>query len=171
MKDKKMKTRKKNEARSGKLAYRVKLLSDFTEPYSYDKDFDNIIRRKNIDDQTVYDEKTFYDVLDGCLDAPKKKLTSADIHRDFDAPSRKVPEDKVEAIKTYYNGRYDLAKKIYKILGKEDFNKIEADHPFILKFNIPFELNYFTTEEDNGYDKAVSMSEAYIEIEISRSNS
>ena len=71
-----MKTRKEDKKKNGALSFRVKMYHDFIEPYSYDEDYDNLVRRKSYDEYVVYDEKTFYDVLDEFLDAPKKKLKS-----------------------------------------------------------------------------------------------
>lgn len=149
------------------LIYRVKFFSDFTEPYSYSEDLDNIVTHKTYDEYVVHNEKTFYDTLNEFLDAPKKPLTSKDIRKDFDSPNRKISDTKVEAIKTYYNGRYTLSKKIYSTLKKIDFSKITSEQPVILKFNIPFSMNYFSTEDNDPYDEHVKMNAAFIEIEIS----
>lgn len=160
----KMKNNKSNDS----LMYRIKLFSDFNEPYSYTEDLNNIVTRRSMDEYIVYDEKTFYDVLDGFLDAPKKKLTSKDIRKDFDAPDRKISDTKVKVIKTYYNGRFKLSEKVYSLLKKVDFSKISHECPLTFKFNIPFELNYFSSEDNDLYDEHVRMNEAFIEIEISR---
>ena len=158
---------KDNETKN--LTYRVKMLSDFNEPYMYDK-IDNIVKHKTYDEYVVHDEKTFYDVLKEFLDAPDKKLTVEDIRKDFDSDRRKLSDVKVDTIRKYYNGRFDLSKKINNELKKVKFNKITHESPVVMKFNIPFELNFFVTDDNDPYEKNVSMNEAFIEIEISQLN-
>lgn len=158
---------KSKKEKNNKIQYSVTLANDFIEPYFYEKE-DNIYRKRTIETNITTDEKTFYAILDGILDAPKKKLSNKDIHKDFDV-NRKSPisEDKVETIKRYYNGRHDLSKEMYAKLKKIDFSKIDENHPYVLKYNIPFELNYFSCDESNEYDSRVKMIDAYILIEIS----
>ena len=40
--------------------------------------------------------------------------------------------------------------------------------PTLLKYGIPFEMNYFSCEDNDPYDKLTKMNDAYIEIEISK---
>ena len=150
------------------IKFKVMLYNDFTEPYSYGDDLDKCVCHRETNEYTAYDEKTFYKVLDDFLDAPKKKLTAKDIRKDFDDIRRKLSDEKVEVIRTYYNGRYDLSKKIHSKLDKIDFSKIDIDFPVVMKFNIPFHMNYFTCEDNDPYDAAVKMNDAYLYIEISK---
>lgn len=151
-----------------KILYTIKMFHDFTEPYLYTEDIENIIRHKNSDEYATCDKDTFHKILDEFLDAPKKKLTDKDIHHDFDSHNHILSDNKVNAIKTYYNGRYELSKKIYHKIKTIDENKIEYNCPIVLKFKIPFELNYFSCEDNDEYDNAVKMNDAGIEIEIAR---
>lgn len=154
-----------------KTKYRVKLHNDFTEPYwARDNVEDSsIITHVNVDEYVTYDSKVFRDILDCFLDAPKKKLTSKDIHKDFDENcSRPLPDSKVNAIKTYYNGRLELKKKVDAALAKVDEDKLEAGFPAVFKYCIPFEMNYFSCIDDDSCDKLTKQNDAYIEIEISR---
>lgn len=162
-------THDKNKNRS--ISFRVKMSHDCTEPYSYNEEYDNLVRHKTYDEYVVYDEKTFYNVLNEFFDAPKKPLTSKDIHIDFDSPGRVVSDAKVEMIKNYYNGRFKFLKKIHDTLKNVNFNKITHELPFTMKFNIPFELNFFSCEDDDKHENHVSMNDAFIEIEISRIDS
>lgn len=150
------------------IKFKVLLCNDFTGPYSYGEDLNKCVRHRDTNEYTAYDEKTFYKVLDDFLDAPKKKLSAKDIRKDFDDIKRKLSDEKVEVIRTYYNGRYDLSKKIYSKLNKIDFSKIDIDFPVVMKFNIPFHLNYFSYEDNDPYDAAVKMNDAHLYIEISK---
>ena len=102
------------------------------------------------------------------LDAPKKKLTETEIRKDFDDEHIKLTNDKVKVIMAYYNGRYDIAKKIDSTLNKIDINKIDVNYPVLLKFNIPFGQNYFSCKDDDICDKLTVQNDSYIEIEIIR---
>ena len=121
------------------IEYKVRMYHDFTEPYTFDEDLDNIVTHRSYDEYVVHNKKTFYDVLDQFLDAPKKKLTEADIRKDFDAPSRKLSDTKVKVIQAYYNGRLELSKHIYAKLKKIDLSDITYEYPVVMKFKIPFE--------------------------------
>ena len=150
------------------IRFKVVLHNDFTEPYSYGEDLDNLVQHKTHDEYITSDEKTFYKVLDEFLDAPKKKLTAKDIRKDFDSMNHVLSDEKVEVIRSYYNGRHSLSKKIYSELKKIDFSKIGIDFPVVMKYSIPFHLNYFTCEDNDPYDAAVKMNDAHIYIEISK---
>ena len=162
----------KNKNRS--ISFRVKMSHNFTEPYSYNEEYIDKLNSQSLTNQVeyvVYDEKTFYNVLNEFFDAPKKPLTSKDIHKDFDSPGRVVSDAKVEMIKNYYNGRFKFLKKIHDTLKNVNFSKITHELPFTMKFNIPFELNFFSCEDDDKHENHVSMNDAFIEIEISRIDS
>ena len=159
--------RKKKEM---KTKYKVKLFNNFTEPYwtSDDPEKSPITMHKCIDEYVAYDEKVFRDILDGFLDAPKKALTEKDIRKDFDINREpRLSSSRVEAIKTYYNGRLALKKKVDADLAKIDVKKLKVGFPKMLKYNIPFEMNYFSCEDNDPCDKLTKMTESYIEIEIS----
>ena len=150
------------------IIFKVSLHNDFTEPYSYGEDLDKIVRHTETNEYVAYDEKTFYKILDDFLDAPKKKLSIEDVQKDFDVMKQKLSNEKIEVIRTYYNGRYDLSKQIYLKLKSVDFSKINANVPVVMKFSIPFHLNYFTCEENDPYDSAIKMNDAFLYIEISK---
>ena len=163
--------RKHNYAKedgNGALAYKVKLFNDFIKPYAYNEDASNMVRHKTYEEYVVYNVKTFRDVLSQFLDPPKKKLTTKDIHEDFDSPGRKISDANANCIKRYYNGRYSLMKHIDSELSKVDFSKIERKFPLVMKFNIPLELNFLSMEDDGKYADHVAMNDAFIEIEVSR---
>ena len=156
-----------NEHSAKKLEYRVKLFNDFTEPFAYGEDLDKIVNHITYDAYVAYDYSTFCKALDEFLDAPSKKMTVADVRKDFDTSGRTLSKDKVKVIQSYYNGRYDLSKKIYKELAlKFDPESVDEEHPWKRKFNIPFHMNFFTCEDNDPYDSAVKMNDAFIEIEI-----
>lgn len=155
-------------SKSSNITYKVTQCNDFTEPYAHGEDVTNIVRHKTYDEYVTHDEKTFHDILNEYLDAPKKKLTTTSVRKDFDDVKRKLSDDKVEMIKKYYNGRYDLSKKIFAKLKNIDLGKIEVEYPVVMKFKIPFYMNYFTCVDDDPYDSAVSMNDAWIKIIISK---
>lgn len=148
------------------LLYKVELYNDFTEPYSYGGDLSQIVTHRTHDEYIAHDFKTFCDVLDEFLDAPKKRLTDKDIRKDFDNAKRKLSNERVKVIKQYYNGRYDLANKVYASIAMAGLDHIEPGFPVVMKFNIPFHMNFFTCEDNDPYDKAVKMNDAYVSIEI-----
>lgn len=154
-----------------KIKYRVKLFNDFTEPYL---ERDNVeecprVEHKNIEEYTTYDKNAFRKILDEFLDAPNKKLTEKEIRKDFDVNrDLKLSATRIEVIKAYYNGRFDLKKKVDADLAKVDVKKMKKGFPTLLKYGIPFEMNYFSCEDNDPYDKRTKMNDAYIEIEISK---
>ena len=154
-----------------KTKYRVKLHNDFAEPYwaSDNAESSPIVDHICIDEYVCYDYDVFKDILDGFLDAPKKKLTEKEIRQDFDEHREpKLSANKVEAIKTYYNGRHDLKKKVYADLAKVDVKKIKKDFPIVLKYGIPFKMNYFSCIDDDPCDSRTIQNDAFIEIEVSK---
>lgn len=154
-----------------KIKYRVKLYNDFTEPYwARDNIQDSpIVSHVSVDEYVAYDKEVFRDILGDFLDAPKKNLTEKDIRKDFDENRNpRLSNEKVNVIKAYYNGRLALKKKVDAALAKVDEKKLKKDFPVILKYGIPFEMNYFSCEDDDPVDKLTKQNEAYIEIEISR---
>ena len=153
-----------------KIKYRVKLHNDFTEPYWAQDNVESspAVSHICIDEYVTYDKKVFKDILDGFLDAPKKPLTEKDIRKDFDENrDTKLSAEKVNVIKAYYNGRLALKKKIDAALAKVDEKKLKKDFPVVLKYGIPFEMNYFSCTDNDPCDKLTQQNEAYIEIEIS----
>lgn len=154
-----------------KIKYRAKLFNDFTEPYW---ERDNVeecprVEHKNIEEYTTYDKNAFRQILDGFLDAPNKKLTEKDIRADFDVNrDPKLSATRIEVIKAYYNGRLDLKKKVDADLAKIDAKKMKKGFPTLLKYGIPFEMNYFSCEDNDPCDRLTKMNDAYIEIEISK---
>lgn len=151
--------------------YRVKLFNDFTEPYWTSDDPENgpIVTHKCIDEYEMDNEKAFRDVLDGFLDAPNKPLTEKDIRKDFDENREpRLSSSRVEVIKRYYNGRLALKKQVYADLAKIDMKKMKIGFPKMLKYNISFEMNYFSCEDNDPCDTLTKMNESYIEIEISK---
>ena len=153
-----------------KTKYREKLHNDFTEPYwAYDNvENSPAVSHICIDEYVTYDKNVFMDILDGFLDAPKKALTEKDIRKDFDENrDSRLSAEKVNVIKAYYNGRLALKKKVDAALAKVDEKKLKKDFPVVLKYGIPFEMNYFSCTDDDPCDKLTRQNEAYIEIEIS----
>lgn len=154
-----------------KTQYRVKLYNNFTEPYWKMNELKKspIVDHMNVDEYVTYDEAAFKDILDDFLDAPKKKLTEKEIRKDFDENrDPKLSESRVEVIKRYYNGRFDLRKKIYDDLNDIDVKRMKVGFPKMLKYGIPFEMNYFSCEDNDLCDKLTKLNDAYIEIEISK---
>ena len=148
-----------------KMQYRVKLHNDFTEPYY--SDVKSLCKHISNDEYVVEDLKLFKTILNDLLDSPKKKLTEKDIRKDFDDENRRLPDIKVKTIMEYYNGRYSLMKKINDALDKIDVNKMKMNFPVMMKFNIPFEQNYFSCDNDP-IDTMTKQNDAYIEIEIAK---
>lgn len=152
-----------------KIKYRVKLHNDFDAPYWKNDDLSKMAKHLSIDEYITYDEDVFNDILVDFIDAPKKKLTSEDVQKDFgENRTTKISEKCIDAIKAYYNGRFELKKRVDSMLKKINIDKIDEATPVMMKFNIPFELNHFSCEDDDLYDKLTKQLEAYIEIEISR---
>ena len=154
-----------------KTKYRLKQLNDFTEPYwALDNDENSpIVTHRNIDEYECYDYDIFMRMLEECLDAPKKKLTEKEIRQDFDTNREpKLSASRVEAIKAYYNGRLELKKKVCEDIAKIDIKKMKKGFPILLKYGIPFEMNYFSCIDNDPHDKLTKMNNAYIEIEISK---
>lgn len=156
-----------------KTKYRIKLYNDFTEPYWKvdNPETSPIVNHKLVDEYVTYNENAFRSILDDFIDAPNKKLTDKDIRKDFDENRKnRMSDNKVCEIKRYYNGRYDLKKKICNDLSKNDAKYIKIGFPVILKYCIPFEMNYYSCEDNDPCDKLTKMNDAYIEIEISKEN-
>lgn len=154
-----------------KTKYRVKLFNDFTEPYWARDNIEDspIVQHNSVEEYIVYDYNVFKDILDGFLDAPKKKLTEKDIRKDFDENrEHKLSSSRIEAIKAYYNGRLTLKKKVDADLAKIDVKNLKKGFPVELKYNIPFEMNYFSCEDNDPCDRLTQMNDSYIEIEISK---
>ena len=149
-----------------KLKYRIKKLDDFTEPYCK-SDFKNnqLVDHVCYDEYETYDKDIFYSILNDFIDAPKKKLTQNDVKRDFESSEQTLSENSINKILTYYNGRFDLSKKINNDI-KKAIKNVKMNFPVVLKYDIPFEMNYFSCADDE-YDSNVSMNKAYIEIELS----
>jgi len=151
--------------------YRVKLFNDFVEPYwaSDCPEKSSIVQHRNIEEYVAHDEKIFKQILDGFLDAPKKKLTEKEIRKDFDTNREpKLSDTRVNVIKAYYNGRLELKKRVDADLAKIDVKKMKKGFPTMLKYSIPFEMNYFSCEDNDPCDKMTKMVDSYIEIEISK---
>ena len=149
------------------IKYRVKLNNVFDEPYWQNDDLEKIVNHTSVDEYVTYNEGIFKAILDDFLDAPKKKLTADDIRKDFDDAHRPLSNGRIKVIAAYYNGRLALKKKIYAALKKIDVESIDKYSVVLLKFNIPFEMNYFSCEDNDPCDAATKQLESYIEIEIS----
>lgn len=156
----------KNDSKNLKTKYRVKLYSNFTEPYWFDENpiVDHILS----DEFMLYDYIIFRKIVDDFIDAPNEKMTDKDVRKQFDDAKRKLSDTKVKVIKTYYNGRFELKKRIDADLAKVDIKKIKKDFPVILKYGIPFEMNYFSMEDNDPNDSKTRLNDGYIEIEISK---
>ena len=156
-----------------KTIYKVKLMNDFTEPYwsaNINKD-KYIVRHKNFDEYIAYDKDVLKTIVEDLVDAPKNMLTEEDIRKDFDNNRNpKMPASKIEAIMVYYNGRFELKKKIDSDLAKIDVKNLLPEYPVVLKYNIPFKMNYFSCDENDPYDVLTKMNDAYLIIEISKEN-
>ena len=154
-----------------KTKLRVKLYNDFTEPYwlSEKNSKDSLARHICMDEYSTYDTDVFNNVLDGFLDAPKKKMTKKDVIEDFGShqDSHKLSDSRVDAILAYYNGRLDL-KKVVDTEVKNAMSKAKPDFPVVLKYNIPFKMNFFSSEDDDPHEKLTTMNNSYIEIEVSK---
>lgn len=154
-----------------KMKYRVKLYNDFTEPYWARDNVEEcpVVEHKSVEEYVAYDKLTFEKILEDLVDAPKKKLTDEEVRKDFDTSYQpKLSDSRVEVIKAYYNGRLKLKKKIDSDLAKVGIDKMKKGFPAMLKYNIPFEMNYFSCDEDDPCDKLTKMNDSYIEIEISK---
>lgn len=146
--------------------FRVKQHNDFTEPYMYRNAPDSICISRNTTEYVVEGNETlFRQIVEDLLDAPKQPLTAEDVRKDFDSDRRKLPDSKIKAIIDYYNGRLAILKKVVAHLDAIDFKKDLVEDPIVMKFNVPFEQNYFSCEDDYA-DKAIKQNDAYIEIEI-----
>lgn len=157
------------ERKQMKIKYRVKLFNDFTEPYwmSDNPETSPIVKHRCIDEYICDDDKVFKQVIDDFLDAPKKKLTEKDIRHDFDENrGHMLSDNKVKAIQIYYNGRLSLKKKVYADLAKIKASRMKAGSPVVLKYSIPFEMNYFSCNDNDPCDKLTKMNDSYIEIEV-----
>ena len=149
-----------------KLKYRIKKFDDFTLPY-WKSDFknDQLVNHVYYDEYETYDKDIFYSILNDFIDAPKKKLTKNDVKHDFESSEQTLSENNINKILTYYNGRFDLSKKINNDI-KKAIKNVKMNFPIVLKYNISFEMNYFSYADDE-YDSNISMNKAYIEIELS----
>ena len=156
----------KIDSKKLKTKYRVKLYSNFTEPYWFDENpiVDHILS----DEFMLYDYTMFRKIVDDFIDAPAEKMTDKDVRKQFDDMNRKLSNAKVKVIKTYYNRRFELKKRIDSDLAKVNIKKIEKDFPVVLKYGIPFEMNYFSTEDNDPNDSKTNLNDGYIEIEISK---
>lgn len=151
-----------------KTKYKIKLFNCFIEPYWMSKDNYKTVNHTNYDEYVIYDnEKQFKQILNDFIDAPNKKLTSKTVNEDFGKYSEKLSDSKIKAIMAYYNGRYDLSKKIYSDLKSINAKKIKKNFPIVLKYIIPAEMNYFSCKDNDPCDKLTKCIDSYIEIEIS----
>ena len=149
-----------------KKIFRAKLCNDFNEPYWAKCRNENkpIVRHVCLDEYTTSDFTVFKDILDGFLDAPKKKMTAEDVRKDFGI---NVSDSRVEAILEYYNGRFHL-KNVVDAEVKDAMSKARPDFPVVLKYDIPFKMNFFSVEDDDPYEKQTEMNGSYLEIEVSK---
>ena len=152
--------------------YRIKVHNDFSEPYwaSDNPEKSPIVNHVNYEEYAVdNDKQAFKKIIDDTLDAPNKPLTEKDVRQDFDVNrEQKMSNACVDAVKKYYNGRLKLKKKISTDLDKIDLSKLSKSSSIKLKYNVPFEMNYFSCIDNDPCNGLVKMNCAFIEIEVSK---
>ncbi len=150
--------------------YRVKLLRDFNEPYlpASSSDDNVMVVHKTVDEYTTYSEDVFKRIIAEFIDAPSQKLTETSIRIDFEDTGSKLSSTSIENIKRYYNGRFMLKKAIDADIARVDTRAMKPESPVVLKYNIPFTMNYFSCGDDDAYGKLASSNESFIEIEVSK---
>ena len=142
--------------------FKITLYNDFNEP-CYCSTYKNNVRHIMTDQYLTTSVEQCLDIIRNFIDPPDHKLTLKDIHNEFDISNDKHISDSVaKSIQYYYNGRLKLFKQIvndFKLALKG------LKTPKIIRYDIPFALNYFSCEPDN--DNAnTSQVTAYIEIEM-----
>lgn len=155
------------------ITYRIRVHNDFSEPYwgtTGSPEKSPIVNHVNYEEYSVdNDKQAFKKIIDDTLDAPKKPLTEKNVRQDFDANrEQKMSNACVDAVKKYYNGRLKLKKKIITDLGKIDLSKLSKSSSIKLKYNVPFEMNYFSCIDNDPCNGLVKMNCAFIEIEVSK---
>ena len=145
------------------MKYTVRTVNDWTKPYDYMAGDMRPITERQTDETSTEDAELAIRLVKDWLDAPVKELTDEDVHRDFDVNRAEPVKQKfVDAIKAYYNYRLRLFWQIEKDLEREISS---GRKQFILKYDIPYEMNHFETEEDGGWAASEKQNEAYLEIE------
>ena len=153
--------------------YRIRVHNDFSEPYwgtTGHLEKSPIVNHVSCEEYSVdNDKQAFKKIIDDMLDAPKKQLTEKDVRQDFDANrEQKMSSACVDAVKKYYNGRLKLKKKIITDLDKIDLSKLSKSSSIKLKYDVPFEMNYFSCIDNDPCSDLVKMNCAFIEIEVSK---
>ena len=146
------------------MKYTIRTVNDWTKPYDWTGGDRRMITERQVDETTTEDADIAVGLVKDWLDAPAKELTDEDVHRDFDVNRAEPIKQKfVDMIKTYYNGRLRMLEAF-----KKDFEAAVASgrRQFILKYDVPYELNHFETEEDGGWAASEKQNEAYIEVEV-----
>lgn len=144
--------------------YKIRLENDWTEPLWNDEK--EICRHRLHDEYVVNSKNACVTVVDDFLDAPKKKLTEKDVRADFEGHGCKLSDARVQQIMDYYNGRLALRKKLMSKLDKINESKVDDNEPVVLKFKIPFKMNFFTCEDDDSYEKRTKLNYSAITVTV-----
>ena len=152
------------------MKYKITVYNDFIEPYtcSTNPKVSAVCNHISNEIYETYSKDVFNELLYGFIDAPKSLLTSDDIRKDFDSIDRQLSDTRVDAIAKYYNGRYELKKNIDATLNEIDISKLESNHTMSFKFNIPFELNFFSCEDNDPIEAQTKQNWAFILIDITK---
>lgn len=145
------------------MKYTIRTVNDWTKPYDWTGGDRRMITERQVDETTTEHEDLAVALVKDWFDTPVKPLTDEDVHREFDVNRAEPVKQKfVDMIKAYYNGRLKLFETF-----KKDFEQAVASgrKQFILKYDVPYELNHFETEDDDGWAASEKQNEAYIEVE------
>lgn len=154
----------KKDQKEENVKYTIRTVNDWTKPYDWTAGDRRMITERQTDETATGDSDLAVILVKDWLDVPAGELTDEDVHRDFDVNRAEPVKQKfVDAIKAYYNGRLKIFEKF-----KKDFERelSSGKKQFILKYDIPYEMNHFETEDDDGWAASEKQNEAYIEIEV-----
>lgn len=153
------------------MKYKITQFNDFVEPYSENRkgEYGPTVEHRSVDEYETADFETFKKIIADITDAPAKEMTIEDVRRDFETLDVvKLSDASVKSIMVYYNDRLKLKTKIEADLATVDMSGIGKTVE--LKYQIPFEMNYFSCEDPDDYRKRIKMVDAYIKIEVSKGN-
>lgn len=155
------------------VKYKITQFNDFIEPYSESRkgEYGPTVEHRSVDEYETTDLEAFKKIIADITDAPAKEMTIEDVRRDFETSDVvKLSDASVKSIMVYYNDRLKLKAKIEADLAAVDISNINIGKQVELKYQIPFEMNYFSCEDSDDYRKHIKMVDAYIKIEISKGN-
>ena len=143
------------------MTYTVRIVNDWNKPYDWLAGDRRIVRERQIDETvTPYADIAIGTVKDR-LDIPDKPMLDEDVRREFESENRPLEQKFVNAIRDYYNGRLKIFERFNADFKRENESGRKL---WILKYDIPYEINHFETETDDGWAEAMTQNEAYIEI-------